>query len=311
MIHPFDEIDRAICGIPHLSPDLSDRAVGFQRAIGGRSPVSLGAALSLVRPTGLRIALFTGFVVASRLPTGETDGPLGAVGLARALARIGHRPTILADDEVCEAVRWLIGELGGSVPVRPLSEGSVALAGAFDLAIAIEKPGENDRGVLHTSDGFRIDAGSRSVDLLFSRIGERGPTIAIGDGGNEVGFGRISEYVKREVPFGGKCRCGCGGGIAAATPAEHLVPAAVSNWGAYGIAAALAVLRNDGTLCVRPHEEERMLHVAAVRGVRDGIRRECTFGVDGLSGRDSIAVVERLTSLVARAIKGHKKRACA
>ena len=51
----------------------------------------------------------------------------------------------------------------------------------------------------------------------------------------------IKDAVRRYVPFGERCQCPCGGGIAPEQPVDALVVASVSNWGAYGIAAAVSV----------------------------------------------------------------------
>jgi len=101
------------------------------------------------------------------------------------------------------------------------------------------------------------------------------------------------------VPEARRCTCGCGGGIAAVTPADHLYPAAVSNWGAYGLCAGLALATGDRSLVLQPEEEERLLRVAAVRGCRDGLLRAAAFGVDGISGSISIRIVRVLQKFVA------------
>ena len=59
-------------------------------------------------------------------------------------------------------------------------------------------------------------------------------TVGIGDGGNELGMGRVAHQVKTGIPRGDV--------IAAATSADALIVAGVSNWGAYALAAATAIL---------------------------------------------------------------------
>ncbi len=55
------------------------------------------------------------------------------------------------------------------------------------------------------------------------------PTIAIGDGGNEIGMGKVAQALKdlNIVP--------------ATTGCDELIVADVSNWGAYGIISFLSV----------------------------------------------------------------------
>ena len=80
--------------------------------------------------------------------------------------------------------------------------------------------------------GEDVSPWSAPLDRLFTA----GPwrTIAIGDGGNEVGMGALpAGLVAREVPLGSTIAC--------VTPAEFLITAGVSHWGAYGLIAGLAV----------------------------------------------------------------------
>ena len=80
------------------------------------------------------------------------------------------------------------------------------------------------------------------------------------------------------------------------------IPAAVSNWGAYALAAAIALLTGHSACALEPEEERRMLNVAAVRGCCDGIRRRGAFGIDGLDGEASVRVVAALRDLVRQAL---------
>ncbi|WP_460641950.1 glutamate cyclase domain-containing protein [Lacrimispora brassicae] len=57
------------------------------------------------------------------------------------------------------------------------------------------------------------------------------------------------------MPFtaSGECVCGCGGGILAASRADHVITATCSDWGCYGLIAALAYLKRDMEIL---HREE-------------------------------------------------------
>ena len=292
----FRGIDRLACGEGFATDRVIARARAFQAAVPSERPISLTIAEALIARPGASVALFTGFVVPGKYPRGENDGPLGTVALARALARVGLRPTLFTDPEIAETTRWLLAELGAPVGVQPIPS---ALAGPFDVAIAIEKPGANRLGVMHTFDGARIDGGSRPVDQVFRAFADAGAlTVGIGDQGNEIGFGLLADAVARLNPEAGTCACGCGGEIAAATATTHLYPAAVSNWGAYGIVAALALLTGDSSLLLRPEEEHRMLKVCAVRGCCDGVRRRGMYGIDGMDGHVSVELVDAMRRLV-------------
>src|SRR5262249_10800728 len=75
--------------------------------------------------------------------------------------------------------------------------------------------------------------------LLFEDAVRQNPplmTIGIGDGGNEIGMGKIPwDTIRRNVPNGGLIAC--------RVPTDHLIVAGVSNWGAYALAAGVRLLR--------------------------------------------------------------------
>ena len=297
----FKQIDALVCGEGFTSQETADRTRAYQAALHSDEPLCLTIAAALLGIPNARVSLFTGFVVPGKYPAGENDGPLGAAALARALKRVGLKPAIHVDPEILETMRWLLAELGADVCVTPIDRAAPVSLDSIDVAIAIEKPGANTEGVLHTFDGSRIEGGSKPIDRLFADLDRAGTlTIGIGDRGNEIGFGLLHDALGKLTPRTQTCACGCGGGVAAATTTRHLYPAAVSNWGAYGVAAALALLGEDPTIALRPEEEQRMLLVAAVRGCCDGVRRRGVFGVDGLAGDVSVRLVGALHDVVAK-----------
>ena len=103
-------------------------------------------------------------------------------------------------------------------------------------AISIERCGRSADGAPRNMRGEDIGSYTAPLDDLFSA----GPweTIAVGDGGNEIGMGAISRsLIARHIAHGET--------IASVTPAQHLIVAGVSNWGAYALIGALAALRED------------------------------------------------------------------
>ena len=84
--------------------------------------------------------------------------------------------------------------------------------------------------------GLDIGAHTAALDDLFTA----GPwqTIAVGDGGNEIGMGALPRALIAQYVAHGET-------IACVTPAQHLIVAGVSHWGAYALIGALAVLRTD------------------------------------------------------------------
>ncbi|MGH7277719.1 MAG: glutamate cyclase domain-containing protein, partial [Candidatus Rokuibacteriota bacterium] len=140
---------------------------------------------------------------------------------------------------------------------------------------------------------------------LFLAAGARGVlTVAIGDGGNEVGMGGLRDIVESHVPNGKTCGCGCGGGIAAQSEAAALVTAVVANLGASAIAASLALLTGRRDVLASPELEMRSLAACAAAGAVDGQHNECVDSADGLGSRAYAAVLETIAAVVERRLKG-------
>ena len=59
--------------------------------------------------------------------------------------------------------------------------------------------------------------------------------IGIGDGGNELGMGKVLDRIVKDVPHGETIAC--------VTAADYLITAGVSNWGGYALAVALYLIR--------------------------------------------------------------------
>src|SRR5439155_24760601 len=81
--------------------------------------------------------------------------------------------------------------------------------------------------------------------------------------------------------------------IAAVVPVDHLVVAGVSNWGGYGIAAALGRLTGLDLLHT-PEIERRLVEACVAAGACDGVTRRREPTVDGLAAETHAAVVDLL-----------------
>jgi hypothetical protein len=175
--------------------------------------------------------------------------------------------------------------------------------------IFIEKLGPNDRGFWHTVNGVRVPPSEVGrAHLLAGRARELGIyTVGIGDGGNEIGFGNIMDAVREIHPYGPACRCGCGGGVGAVAMTDALVVASVSNWGAYGVAAALALILQNPAVLHEPELEARMLDRCVAAGGFDGNFAAQVPCVDG-TGRDTqTGLVTMLRQIVANALTSYDR----
>ena len=191
------------------------------------------------------VGVITGFYVPRATPpAAETDGPIGAALLLRALSAAGIRCR-LATDEPCRAtcaaalVGAGIGDLLMDVaalgaPLDPLV--AAWTAAGVTHALAIERCGLGADGRPRNLRGVDIGAFTAPLDHLF--LGGPWTRLAIGDGGNEIGMGALPRaLIAKDIAHGEAIAC--------ATAADHLLVAGVSNWGAWGLIAALAVIRPD------------------------------------------------------------------
>jgi Domain of unknown function (DUF4392) len=240
-----------------------------------------------------RVLITTGFTVARDTP--ETDGPPGAAVLGRALRRLGARVRYVTDPPnvpVLEAVLTAIDE-PLEIESYPEADGAAAALLARERPthlVAIERPGRTATGEYLNLRGESITAFNRPVDELFvcwppHAEFPKPVTIGVGDGGNEIGMGNIHPHLRRQGELMAR--------IASIVGADHLVVAATSNWGAYGIVTALGRLRG-AELLHTPDMERRLVEACVDGGASDGVTRRREVAVDGLPIEAHAAVVALL-----------------
>lgn len=165
--------------------------------------------------------------------------------------------------------------------------------------ISCEKPGENIKGIMHSRVGVDISFLHGKLDCLMQEAKLRKVlTIGIGDGGNELGMGGIRDIVEKYTSTGAKCQCPCGAGVAAATELDYIVPSSISNWGAYGIEACLALLLDNEDVMHDGEMEDRILNTNADSGGISGPAFYCVPMVDSLPGKYNRMFVDFLKYIV-------------
>src|ERR1700746_901260 len=262
-----------------------------------------GAASTLATARSARVGLITGFYVPQGSPpAAETDGPLGAALLARGLAA-GGIPCRVATDPpcrgACSAALAGAGARDVLLDVAPIDSPLAPLIetwrrSGITQAISIERCGRSADGAPRNMRGEDIGAYTAPLDELFSA----GPwhTIAVGDGGNEIGMGALSRsLIAQHVAHGETIAC--------VTPAQHLIVAGVSNWGAYALIGALAGLREDWrqtlVACLDERLDRAVLEAMIERGPAvDGVSRLRTLTVDGLDIATHHRILRMIRTLV-------------
>lgn len=225
----------------------------------------------------------------------ETDGVVAAALVARAMdLGFNARPVIFCEEECVSVLRAccaaaglnIRGDSGESAPlehvvtVRGFSrDPKTAAADAERIlkrmrpaaAVSIERPGRNEKGAYHMANGRAITEFTAKIDELFEGAARSGSlTIGIGDIGNELGMGLFKEATRRIIPYGNRCRCGCGGGIGAAFKAEATILGSISEDAAYAFLACLAYLLEKPELLQTTEMETRILQAACDKGAIDG-----------------------------------------
>jgi hypothetical protein len=277
------------------------------------------------------VFILTGAGSPPRYPKGESDGPPGAVALARALhLGLNLNPIIITEERNFEPIYGMANEIGMnpllpgqnfSSRTNPLlvldfpcgkekaREASYELLKKYQPSaiIAVERIGANNKGVYHSMNGLEVDATNFAfLDSLVELAREKNIfTVGIGDNGNELGCGIIFDEVQKIQPWGKVCQCPCQSGMASSSEVDILVMAAVSNWGAYGINALLAYLLNNIDLMHTERMEEKMLEVCVRTGCVDGDLDIPSPSVDGISLESQKAIITLLRETVRRAMKTH------
>ena len=262
---------------------LSHGSRGMDRV---RHAVSAGycsRAAQLILGRKGRVLIGTGFPVSGSF---ETDGPIGAIALYRVLERLGHEPIFGCAPPISKVLAGSFRTL--EVPILsweatvPVVESALADIRPA-LVVSIERPGVAGDGRYYNMRGKDISDALAKFDLFFNRCDC--PTIAVGDGGNEIGMGNILAELAR-LPI-----------VPSVTCCDELVIATVSNWGVYGIIAAISRdLRQDLFSTFDPMEIVRYL---VERGAVDGKTGSAECSEDGFPLTVGLSIIAQLRASMA------------
>lgn len=225
------------------------------------------------------IYIATGFPVAG---TFETDGPAGAIALYRTLDALGACPIIVSEATLTQALAVDFNTL--TLPIELSGENLVRHCyqqAQPQLIISIERPGLAEDHHYYNMRGEDIHQHIANFDELMFKASC--PTVAIGDGGNEVGMGNVISAVKQlDI-------------TPAITPCNELIVADVSNWGAYGLIAMLGYQQQSDLLAdIMPSQ---LLSYLSQRDSVDGVTRRNEPTEDGLAAKEGEALIQTLRQL--------------
>jgi hypothetical protein len=164
-----------------------------------------------------------------------------------------------------------------------------SLAQSCNLLISCERAGPGQDGNCYTMRGINMT--SKGLIAPLHRFVEETSCklISIGDGGNELGMGKVYEHIIDNPKINNGELIGC------VTKADYLVAASVSNWGGYALAVGAAIARSRSTddsnknikewidKCVPTEGDEiELLNTCVDAGCRDGVSGRMEATVDGM-----------------------------
>ena len=262
-----------------------------------------GAASAFAASPAPRIGLITGFFVpGADPPAAETDGPAGAALMARSFARSGLSCR-LATDTICQSACRAALDAAGAGRGSDRRRGSGGNGGPAGRSLA---PGRDRLGDRHRTlwpgrrwAFFAICAAPISPPMSRRWIGCSAPGHGrrSGSATAATSLAWAASRPLEHVPLGETIGC--------VVPADFLIAAGVSHWGAYALLAALAVLRPDWSAAMLSGLDPALDQAVIEAMVRDGpavdgvsLRREAT--IDALEMTVHRGMMEAVRSVAGR-----------
>ncbi|EGM77373.1 hypothetical protein Rhein_2655 [Rheinheimera sp. A13L] len=243
----------------------------------------LRAARLIAKTKGL-VLIGTGFPVGDSF---ETDGPVGAIVLYQLVEKLGARAMLACGYPLFSALKNDYACL--ELPVNSVDAAAFALQALQqlepELIISIERPGLAADGRYYNMRAVDISARCANFDVFFQQASC--PTIAIGDGGNEIGMGNLYQALSQLAI------------TPAVTGCDELLLADVSNWAAYGLLALVSAIRDaeTGEGWLLDCQPAQLLQYLVSRGCVDGVTGLASITEDSLPPEHAMQLIRDLQQL--------------
>ena len=158
------------------------------------------------------------------------------------------------------------------------------------LIISIERCGFDETFSYRNMHGVDFSNYNAKIDYLFSN---KINSVGIGDGGNEIGMG---DFIEKIVETSSLVR------YPSITKTTFSIIASVSNWGGYGLVAALSNIVGENLL-ISIEEEIKLINTLVDLGAVDGFSAKNINKVDGFNLQDNSFALINLHELINRTIK--------
>lgn len=233
--------------------------------------------------TAKRVGIVSGCYIPAA-NAGETDGPPGAKALGDALIKLGITVDYITDG-------WNLVQFE-AMYIDPILEVSDYLHSSKPShLVSIERIGQGVDGRYRNMLGEDITCMIAPLDELFLTAHEQGIiTIGIGDGGNEIGMGKVFAETLANIKHGQE--------IATVVSTDLCIVAGVSNWGAYGLVGALSILTKQDLLPT-VDEAAQAIQLIVSFGAVDGVTHRNEETVDGIPLSGSIQILENIRRQIA------------
>ena len=253
--------------------------------------IELPASFDLDHRDAILAAGYSHLVAIERVGPNHTRDSIAAQEVADAESRLVEFEALVAeeDQDTCRNMRGdNIDE--HTAPLHLLFEHAEEFGEELDEDEAadeeefedeFEEDSDDEGGPEITADADAAD--ELSIEKDDEEVAENfaPTTIGIADGGNEIGCGGIPwSELGRAVTRGPAELTAC------RIATDHLILAGISNWGAYGLAAAVAALNGRGAALVawpRELESQIIQSMVADAGAVDGTTKRNEPTIDGVS----------------------------
>ena len=255
---------------------------GMRQLRAALSPGYCYRAARILRDNTGVILIGTGFPVSGSF---ESDGPIGAIALYRVLTELNCKPVLVCAPPISKIlarnfrtyelplVDW---DKSKPVVIRALTELEPG------LIVSIERPGVTADGRYYNMRKKDISVLTAKFDLFLQE--SNCPSIAFGDGGNEIGMGNVRDALAAlDI-------------IPAITTCDELVIASVSNWGVYGVIAALCRLINKDLFQL--FDPKTIADYLVDNGCVDGVTTRQESSEDGFPISVGLGIIDQLRDLV-------------
>jgi len=230
------------------------------------------------------------FILSAKSP--ETDGPPGAIFLGNALETLGYRVTYITDKYCSSLLRASKSHEAQIIefPIMNIDESKKYSEKLLqtenpNILISIERCGASVDYKYRNMKNEDISDFTAKIDYLFNIHPK---TIGIGDGGNEIGMGNIKDHISKSKTL-----------VDYPTTSEvtNLIISSVSNWGAYGLLAAISI-KSKQNLLPSVKEQISLIKKIVDLGAVDGFSGTKDYKVDGKDLEENTYILKQLHQLV-------------